>query len=86
MDAPVAPFRNPIEYMVHCIRTGEPITGPLSVETSRIGQQIVDSAVLSARERRIGMDRLPLANGGRVVEVYQTGEPYLTVRPRGEQP
>lgn len=35
---------------------------------------------MGARERRIGMDRLPLANGGRVVEVYQTGEPYLTGR------
>lgn len=53
MDLPAAPFRNPIEYMVHCIQTGEPITGPLSVETSRIGQQIVDTAILSARERRV---------------------------------
>ncbi len=53
MDVPAAPFRNPIEYMVHCIQTGEPITGPLSVETSRIGQQIVDTAIVSARERRV---------------------------------
>jgi signal transduction histidine kinase len=35
---------------------------------------------MSAREREIGMDRLPVANGGRVVGVYQTGEPYLTGR------
>jgi glucose-fructose oxidoreductase len=53
VDQPVAPFRNPVEYMAHCIHAGEPITAPLSVEVSRIGQQIVDSAVLSARERRV---------------------------------
>jgi glucose-fructose oxidoreductase len=53
MDTPAAPYRNPIEYMVHCIQSGEPITGPLSIETSRIGQQIVDTALLSAREGRV---------------------------------
>lgn len=47
-----APHRDPIEYLLHCIDTGEPVSGPLSVEISRIGQQIVDSAVLSAREKR----------------------------------
>lgn len=47
-----APGRNPIEYLLHCIATGEKVTGPLSVEISRIGQQIVDSAALSAREKR----------------------------------
>ncbi|MHA3772018.1 Gfo/Idh/MocA family protein [Verrucomicrobiota bacterium sgz303538] len=47
-----APYRDPIEYLLHCIDTGEAVTGPLSVEMSRIGQQIVDSAVLSAREKR----------------------------------
>jgi glucose-fructose oxidoreductase len=46
------PERNPVEYLLHHIATGTPITGPLSVEISRIGQQIVDSAVLSAREKR----------------------------------
>jgi len=34
------------------LETGEPITGPLSLEISRIGQQIVDTAVISAREKR----------------------------------
>lgn len=29
-------------------------------------------------EREIGMDRLPVANGGRIVEVFQTGESYIT--------
>jgi predicted dehydrogenase len=46
------PYRNPIHYMVHCMKTGEPIRGPLSIETCRIAQRIVDSALLSARERR----------------------------------
>ncbi len=52
-DLPVdpleAPFQNPIQYFVHCITEGLPIEGPLSPKFSRIGQQIVDSAVLSAR-------------------------------------
>ena len=48
----VSPERNPIEYFLHCLETGTPVTGPLSVEISRIGQQIVDSAVLSASEGR----------------------------------
>jgi DNA-binding CsgD family transcriptional regulator len=30
------------------------------------------------RQRRIGMDYQPLANGGAVVRVFQTGEPYVT--------
>jgi predicted dehydrogenase len=46
------PEHTPIEYMVHCITTGTPLSGPLSPAISRIGQQIVDSAVLSAREKR----------------------------------
>lgn len=51
-DSLKAPERNPIEYFLHCITTGTPLAGPLSPEISRIGQQIVDSAVLSAREKR----------------------------------
>lgn len=43
------PYRNPIEYFSHCIREGKAVDGPLSPKVSRIGQQIVDSAVLSAR-------------------------------------
>ena len=46
------PFHNPIQYLLHCLETGEAVTGPLSPEIARIGQQIVDSAVLSAREKR----------------------------------
>ena len=52
VDALRAPERNPVEYFLHCITTGTPLAGPLSPAISRIGQQIVDSAVLSAREKR----------------------------------
>jgi glucose-fructose oxidoreductase len=46
------PFQNPIQYFVHCIRNGSPVEGPLDPKISRIGQQIVDSAMLSARTKR----------------------------------
>jgi len=49
VDALVAPFQNPIQYFVHCIREGRAIEGPLSPKIARIGQQIADSARLSAR-------------------------------------
>lgn len=56
MERPVLavepPHQDPIQYLLHCIEHGDAIEGPLSVEISRIGQQIVDTAVLSARERR----------------------------------
>ncbi|MFK5923230.1 MAG: Gfo/Idh/MocA family oxidoreductase [Verrucomicrobiota bacterium] len=48
-----APFANPVQYFLHCLETNSEIEGPLSVEISRIGQQIVDTAVLSAKEKRI---------------------------------
>jgi glucose-fructose oxidoreductase len=47
-----APYRNPIEYVLHCLATGEQPSGPLSPAMSRIGQQIVDSALNSAAEKR----------------------------------
>jgi predicted dehydrogenase len=46
------PFRNPIQYFVDCIRRGRPPEGPLSARISRIGQQIVDSAALSAKLKK----------------------------------
>lgn len=46
------PLQNPIQYMADVIQHDHPIEGPLSTEISRIGQQIVDSAVLSATEKR----------------------------------
>ena len=47
-----APLTNPIQYFVECLRRDHPPEGPLSPKISRIGQQIVDSAVKSARLRR----------------------------------
>jgi predicted dehydrogenase len=44
--------RNPIEYVLHCIATGQPLTGPLDPAVSLTGQRIVDTAALSAREKR----------------------------------
>jgi glucose-fructose oxidoreductase len=46
------PHQNPIQYLIHCLETGEVVTGPLAPALSRIGQQIVDTAVISAREKR----------------------------------
>jgi glucose-fructose oxidoreductase len=46
------PFQNPIQYFVDCLRRDRPPEGPLSPEISRIGQQMVDSAVLSARRKQ----------------------------------
>jgi predicted dehydrogenase len=43
------PFQNPIQYFADCLRRDCPPEGPLSPKISRIGQQIVDSAVLSAK-------------------------------------
>jgi glucose-fructose oxidoreductase len=46
------PFQNPVQYLLHVLEGGEFERGPLHPEIARIGQQIVDSAVLSAREKR----------------------------------
>lgn len=44
--------RNPIEYVLGCIERGEPVEGPLDPALSLTGQRIVDTAALSAREKR----------------------------------
>ena len=46
------PFQNPLQYFVDCLRRDRPPEGPLSPKIARIGQQIVDSAVLSARRKK----------------------------------
>ena len=55
-DLPAEPLRpplqNPIQYFIGCLRRNRVPEGPLSPKISRIGQQIVDSAVLSARLKR----------------------------------
>jgi glucose-fructose oxidoreductase len=52
VDEPKPPHRNPIEYVLDCLEHGRDVEGPLSPAMARIGQQIVDSAVLSAKEKR----------------------------------
>ena len=44
--------QNPIAYLVDCLENNRPITGPLSVAISRIGQQIVDTACHSALAKK----------------------------------
>ena len=46
------PYQNPVQYLLDCLEHERPIEGPLSIDTARIGQQIVDSAVLSVAESR----------------------------------
>jgi glucose-fructose oxidoreductase len=52
VDEVMAPYQNPIQYMLHVLDGGEFLRDPLHPAIARIGQQIVDSAVLSAREKR----------------------------------
>ncbi len=52
VDEVLAPFQNPIQYLLDCLERNQPVTGPLDPVICRIGQQIVDSAQLSAREKR----------------------------------
>lgn len=52
VDKPKKPRANPIQYFLHCLETGESLEGPLSPKTARIGQQIVDTAALSARQHQ----------------------------------
>jgi predicted dehydrogenase len=52
VDTLQAPHQNPIQYFVNCLENGLQIEGPLSLEVSRIGQQIVDTAFTSANQKR----------------------------------
>jgi glucose-fructose oxidoreductase len=52
IDVLQPPFDNVLNYFIHCLETGEAVTGPLSLATSRLGQRIVDTAVVSSREKR----------------------------------
>ena len=62
VDAPAlpAPRSNPVEYLIDCLENGREIEGPLSVGMSRVGQQIVDTAFESAKQKRV----LPLLGEG----------------------
>jgi hypothetical protein len=46
------PLRNPVEYVLHCKEKGLPFEGPLDPALCRTAQRIVDTAALSAHERR----------------------------------
>jgi glucose-fructose oxidoreductase len=50
--APKAPHQNPVQYLLHCLDRDEPPSGPVSLSVSRIGQEIVDAAVKSARLKK----------------------------------
>jgi len=47
-----APHQNPVQYLIHCLQQSKPLEGPVSLRISRIGQEIVDAAVRSARLKR----------------------------------
>jgi glucose-fructose oxidoreductase len=41
-----------VQYLVDCLDAGKPLEGPVSLKISRIGQEIVDAAVRSAKLKR----------------------------------
>lgn len=47
-----APHQNPVQYLLHCLEQKKPPAGPVSLPISRIGQEIVDAAVRSAKSKR----------------------------------
>lgn len=49
---PKPPHQNPIQYLIHSLENGKPLEGPVSLPISRIGQEIVDAAVKSAKLKR----------------------------------
>jgi glucose-fructose oxidoreductase len=58
VDEVRAPFEDPIQYLLSVLEGAPFERGPLHPEIARIGQQIVDSAARSAREKRT----VPLAD------------------------
>lgn len=49
---PPFPWNNPVAYVLDCLGSGRDIEGPLGVALSRLGQEIVDAAIESARTGR----------------------------------
>jgi glucose-fructose oxidoreductase len=47
-----APNQNAVQYFIDRLSTGKALEGPVSIRISRIGQEIVDAAVRSARLKR----------------------------------
>lgn len=52
VDELCTPKRNPVEHVIHHLETGAPLIGPLRLDISRIGQQIVDTAFQSAQRKQ----------------------------------
>jgi hypothetical protein len=52
VDKLKAPYQNPVQYLIDRIEKDKAIDNTLSPELSRIGQQIVETAVLSAKQKR----------------------------------
>ena len=50
--APKAPNQNPVQYLLHCLDKEAPLQGPVSLPISRVGQEIVDAAVKSAKLKK----------------------------------
>lgn len=46
------PHVNPVQYLLHCLQNELDLSGPVSLPISRIGQEIVDAAVKSARLKK----------------------------------
>ena len=51
VDRVEPPHQNPIQYFVDCLQHGRDLAGPLSIELSRVGQQIVDTAFQAAKQK-----------------------------------
>ena len=49
---PEAPKRNGPEYLLHCIETGKTVDGMCSARVGRDAQEILEAALISAREGR----------------------------------
>lgn len=52
VDVLKSAYQNPINHIIHCIETGEVETGPLSPSLCRIGQRIVEGALISVMDGR----------------------------------
>lgn len=52
VDVPSAPYRSAVEHFVAHVRDGVPLHGPLDPLLCRKGQQIVDTALASAEQKR----------------------------------
>ena len=52
VDNVTAPEQNPVQLLIDCLESNRPLEGPMSTAISRIGQQIVDAAVTSARTKQ----------------------------------